>query len=148
MLERNQDILTQINEPHVATCVTTNAVVKQDGKAVMGAGVAKVIRDMYSGSDTILGALIKTYGHKVQQFWITPALVSFPTKDHFKNKSNISLIQRSAKELYEWANLNTQYLTIILPRPGCNNGGLNWEDIKPTLESILVDNRFVVIDKG
>lgn len=148
MLERTQDILSQINEPYVATCVTTNAVVKQDGKAVMGAGVAKTIRDMYTGSDVILGALITTYGHKVQQFWITPALVSFPTKDHFKHKSNIYQIRRSAKELYEWANLNNQYLTIILPRPGCNNGGLNWLDVKPILESILVDDRFVVIDKG
>ena len=35
---------------------------------------------------------------------------------------------------------------VALPRPGCANGGLNWEDVKPHLERIL-DDRVTIVTK-
>ena len=33
---------------------------------------------------------------------------------------------------------------IAIPRPGCSNGGLNWEiDVKPIIEPLL-DDRFII----
>ena len=33
---------------------------------------------------------------------------------------------------------------VLIPRPGCGYGELNWQDIKPLLESIL-DDRFISV---
>ena len=35
-----------------AICVTTNGIVMQNGKAVMGAGIAKFVRDSFPGVDS------------------------------------------------------------------------------------------------
>lgn len=34
---------------------------------------------------------------------------------------------------------------ILIPKPGCGNGGLKWEDVKKQIEPLL-DDRFIIID--
>ena len=146
MIEKIQDIFTDIKQPFTITCITTNGIVKNDGKAVMGAGVAKLIRDKYIGCDEILGKLITVRGNIVQQFLRIPVeLLAFPTKYHFKDNSDLKLIEKSAIELKKWSDNNPQYKKIILPRPGCNNGGLKWEEVKPILSKVLTEDKFIVI---
>ena len=57
--------------------------------------------------------------------------------------ADLSIIERSAKALVNLVNLH-KYEKIILPRPGCGAGGLNWKDVKPVIENIL-DDRFSVV---
>ena len=39
------------------------------------------------------------------------------------------------------------YNKVLLPRPGCGHGGLNWErDVKPLLQERL-DDRFIVVNR-
>ena len=38
------------------------------------------------------------------------------------------------------------FSSVLLPKPGCANGGLNWEQVKPLLEQYL-DDRFTIIDR-
>jgi O-acetyl-ADP-ribose deacetylase (regulator of RNase III) len=81
-----------------------------------------------------------------QVHWLNEKIVSFPVKHQwFDEKADIFLIRRSAKQLVDLANM-TNWQTIAMPRPGCGNGGLDWEDVKPVIESIL-DDRFVVIQR-
>jgi len=146
MIEKVQDLFTQIKEPFVATCITTNGIVKTNGRAVMGAGVAKLVRDKYPNCDLVLGTLISQNGNIVQQFLSKPViLVAFPSKNNYINTSSLQLIEQSARQLKVWADQHNQYGTIILPRPGCSNGGLDWSQVKSVIAPILKEDKFIVI---
>ena len=128
-----------------AYCITTNGIVKGNGRAVMGAGVALSAVNKFQQCDKHLGDFIAKNGHVVGVFYVVDSgdLISFPTKYHWRDKSYIELIEKSAKELAELVSKN-RYQTVILPRPGCANGGLNWEDVKKVIAPIL-DNRVTVV---
>ena len=68
---------------------------------------------------------------------------TFPVKSHWKEIANPVLISRSARELVEFVD-KCNFKTIIMPRPGCGNGKLKWERVKPLIENQL-DNRFIVM---
>jgi hypothetical protein len=135
-----------------AICVTTNGVVKHNGELVMGAGIAKVFRDKFPGLAVTLGRFVKQYGNVV--CFVSDYdnkldtgdynVISFPTKHDWKDKSIIQLIQVSARGLVETADLY-DLEKVILTRPGCGLGGLNWEtQVKPAIKDIL-DDRFYII---
>ena len=128
-----------------AYCITTNGVVRGNGRAVMGAGVALLAVKRFPECDKFLGDFIAKNGHIVGVFYIadTTDLVSFPTKYHWRDKSHIELIGKSAKELMELIYKNN-YNNVVLPRPGCANGGLEWKDVRKVIGSIL-DDRVVVV---
>ena len=135
-----------------AICITTNGFIKKDGTAVMGAGVAKIARDSFDGISSDLAHLIKLNGNKVQIIrWMgynkgEIAMIAFPTKHNFWEKSDIKLIEKSARQLKEMTDFH-DWRKVILPRPGCSNGKLSWiVDVKPVIEKIL-DDRFYLIQK-
>lgn len=142
-----------------AICVTTCGVTKSNGDLVMGAGIAKQFRDRYQTTNygslaNNLGILVKTEGNHVyvgcwQETKLDGpiAIVSFPTKEHFKNDSQLWLIKQSARELVQLADAKG-WNKIVLPRPGCGLGLLDWEkDVKPLIEAEL-DDRFYIITPG
>lgn len=136
-----------------AVCITTNGIVKKDGRAVMGAGIAKQANMSFNGLALNLGNLLTRYGNQVYDMGFYRdsisgkqiRIITFPTKHNWRDKSDLELIETSARQLVNICNeagITTCYLT----RPGCSNGGLNWESqVRPLLESIL-DNRFVIAD--
>lgn len=131
--------------PTDAICITTNGILNNKNELVMGAGVALTAKLNFPGLPRTWGEYVKKYGNVpgiiVECY---PYLVSFPTKHHWKDKSDIALIKQSAEKLVEIAN-HWHLKTITLPRPGCGNGGLNWEkQVKPVLDNIF-DDRFIVV---
>lgn len=110
-----------------------------------------------------------TYPH--MPFWI----ITMPVKPEFgphgmpgwRAKADLKLIEASAKQLAGVEpyygiirNINESYSndilttgtsqirpvnTVLMPRPGCGNGGLTWEQVKPIIEPIL-DDRFTVME--
>lgn len=71
-------------------------------------------------------------------------LASFPVKRHWREKADLELIERSARQLVEIVE-NRSYAAAVLPRPGCGNGSLSWEAVRPVLERALPGERFTVI---
>jgi hypothetical protein len=141
------------SEEYDAICCTTNQIVKNNGELVMGAGIAKVFVEHFPGLPKIWGKQLAENKKRESSTkimctsWqlLSTYLIAFPTKLHWKDKSPITLIERSAEELVVLAN-QMNFSSVLLPKPGCANGGLNWEQVKPLLEQYL-DDRFTIIDK-
>lgn len=130
-----------------AICVTTNNVVKRNGQLVMGGGVAKYFAQQYPKLPYLLGQKVKTYGN--QPFIIKmkgDTIVSFPTKNHYKDPSLLELIENSAKKL-EKLTTKFRWTRVAIPAPGVGLGRLKWSDVQEILEPIL-DDRFVILFKG
>lgn len=131
-----------------ALCVPTNGIVRRDGRAVMGKGVALEAARRYPEIPYFLGTLQHLGHHTGIIHWPVrpgdPAVVSFPTKHDWREPSSLALIQRSAWELVELAR-EQAWQIVTLPAVGCGCGGLDWEhQVEPLLTTIL-DNRFLVV---
>lgn len=126
--------------------ITTNGVVKKDGACVMGRGCAKEALQQFSnvGIQYSIGRHIQKNGNIPCVIKVPPGtVVTFPVKHNWWEKADISLIAKSASILKQLADENG-WERIVLPRPGCGNGHLDWKDVKPILEKHL-DDRFEVI---
>src|SRR6202035_3185777 len=71
------------------------------------------------------------------------AIVAFPTKQDWRNDSDINLILKSTHELVDMAN-QRQWNRVTLSRVGCGAGRLDWMEVKEAIEPLL-DNRFTII---
>jgi len=142
----NTDIWS-LHRPNNWVVITTNGYVNQKGKAVMGRGVALQAAQKFPAIPMFLANAIKTFGNHVHVFHHPFRLISFPVKHHWMQTADLDLIRRSTEELKEaWNQVSEETGgRIYLPRPGCNNGRLNWKDVKPILEPIL-DDRFTVVE--
>lgn len=126
--------------------IPTNLVVRKDGHAVMGAGLAKEAADMFPGLSLALGNHIKT---RDSELYVRHPVICLPTKTHFKNPSDLNLIADGCTRLAQLS--EAWYLVghtnnVLVPRLGCGLGGLNWErEVRPVVDSILSDRRFVLI---
>jgi len=123
--------------------VTTNGQVTKRGEAVFGQGCARQAKERFPGLARRLGDLIRTGGNHVCS--LGDGLVSFPVEHSPYEVPDIRLIERSARELAELAD-SREWKRVILPRPGCGGGGMDWRQVKPVLERYL-DDRFLVITK-
>jgi O-acetyl-ADP-ribose deacetylase (regulator of RNase III) len=134
-----------------AIVVTTNGDVNKKGLAVMGRGVAWEAKQHYPGIDRVLGTLLKTEGSHVHIVWPESAngscaVVSFPVKYHWFDEANPQLIDLSCGQLVALTE-EKGWSTVALPRPGCGNGKLRWETIRPILVAWL-DSRFTIVNDG
>lgn len=137
-----------------AYCCTTNTRITRLNCLVMGKGIALIFKNQWpwlpeewgrrttsAGKPHVLVTIVSRPGGGVGYVH----LVSFPTKEDWRNPSSLSLIERSAKQLQiiieamGWRN-------VLLPRPGCANGGLSWNDVRPVLLPVF-DDRITIITK-
>lgn len=129
-------------------CITTNGFIRKDGTAVMGAGCAKEAKEMFPGIEKELAEKIEKYGHNFMPIWKDEAgrvICSFPVKYNWFDNADIELIARSATQVMEVLR-QFKIESIVIPRPGCGNGKLDWEtEVKPVLEDILDDDRVKII---
>ena len=153
MLEKYGNIW---NMPADAICITTNGFVKNNGEAVMGAGIAKEAAYRFPNLPKELGRMINKYGNRLHAFWnmyeiydgesgdvIFEDIITFPVKHNWWEMADMELIRKSCHELIHHCN-EGYWKNVLLPRPGCGNGRLQWQDVKREIEPILDDRISVV----
>lgn len=130
-------------------CITTNGIVKKDGVAVMGRGIAQAARDKFSGVDVLLGNYLQKYGNRAFNLGSnykykgkTFTLASFPTKHNWREPSDLKLINSSCQQIQQMAN-KFNWDKVYLPIPGGTNGGLTWSQVKPIVSQL--DQRFIIV---
>lgn len=130
--------------------ITTNGFIKKNGQAVMGRGCAKEASDRFSGLALYLGFTLINYKNHVFYFhqFGEKGIITFPVKHNWSEQADIRLIKQSARELIEMTIPFFEITEkIYLARPGCGNGGLKWEKVKPAISDILTDQITIVAFK-
>lgn len=139
------------NQECDAICITTNGVIKKDGSLVMGKGCALEAKEKYPILSSLLPVYIALNGNipilvDKKALKSPYHIISFPTKNHWKDKSDLNLILKSCDHLMkiiDFSNLEK----VILPRPGCGCGGLDWTIVKEKIQTVL-DDRVYIISKN
>ncbi|KKM86692.1 hypothetical protein LCGC14_1276380 [marine sediment metagenome] len=146
--------------PADVTVITTNGFVKNNGHSVMGRGCAKEAMTMYPTIDEYLGKVINAsngsfYAMDLGWWWKRHTesplaqghhIVALPVKKHWAHPARLDIILDTINDLVRLVN-QQGWKFIVLPRPGCGNGHLDWESqVKPLIKDIL-DNRFTVVTK-
>jgi hypothetical protein len=136
----------------------------------MGKGVAAIAAEKVPGLPQLYGEYCYQRGANTDvTFDLSTGLILFPTKPFdpeqpslsWRNKASLPLIERSARELKELADLgflsrdtlnkndnNAAPLEdddVYLPYVGCGAGELEQATVLPLLRSILTDDRFVLV---
>jgi hypothetical protein len=149
---QNTDSLFYLSQnEHEAVVVTTNGVIRKNGDAVLGKGQALEAKKLVPGLEHQLGEYLRRYGNRAFYMGVhrvedrLTSLVTFPTKHHYCDNSDLNLIMRSAVQLKEIA-AKFQLSKIYLPPVGCGLGKLDYEkQVRPVLNQVLDDDRFVVV---
>jgi hypothetical protein len=145
MIEERGDLWTLRAD---ARCVTTNGEAVGEGKkrhAVMGRGVALQATQRWPDLAHHFAELLDKYSNRPMKLRLLEDgswLCSFPVKEHWRDKADESLIMDSAFKLQDMAD-KFGWQRVVIPRPGCGNGGLDWEYVRDLLMPFL-DDRFVV----
>jgi len=121
----------------------------------MGAGLAKVFKDKYAHTD-----MFDVYRHFCQtgKFFFTGALprywnstdpnlkgvMLFPTKQHWKDDSDINKIELSLVKLRDFKVFYNE--SIAFPLLGCGLGGLSRDDVLPLMIKHLEKSCFKKVE--
>jgi len=157
--------ITQLWQQNKIVCVTTNGYIKKSGQAVMGRGNAKAMANIIPKLPIFLAKHIQKFGNVVGPIY--RRVISFPVKpicgtyddalSHIQNrytpgdqvpgffcKAQIEIIEQSMKQLNliikNYSNLIPE---VYLPIPGIDNGQLDFDKIKPILET--ADSRIIFV---
>lgn len=120
--------------------ITTNPVVRKDGYAVMGAGIAKQAATKYPEIPKSFGQLLENSDDSRDKCgWICTlngqAIGYFMVKDHWANTARVDIIAESIDDLKSWLTSH-KYSRVDLNFPGIGNGKLKREDVLPLLEQL------------
>jgi len=120
-------------------CITTNGTIKNDGAIVTGAGIAQQATEKFPHFPMAIGQKVRELGNHVHYYGYR--VWSFPVKHEWHQKGDIELIRRSFRQLVTLVQVHN-IKRIYLPRPGCGNGQLVWEQVKKDLEESVTHMTF------
>ena len=107
---------------------------------VMGKGIALQFRNKWPANNQAYEQACKAGQVKLGTIFVFDSgglvkpnfIINFPTKGHWRAKSEIRWIQDGLKDLITQVQ-RLKIQSIAIPPLGCGNGGLEWDDVRPLL---------------
>lgn len=107
---------------------------------VMGKGIALQFKNKWPGNYLAYQAACKAGQVRPGQMMVFDAgalaqphfIINFPTKDHWRGKSQMSFIEDGLQDLVAQIK-RLKIRSIAIPPLGCGNGGLEWADVYPLI---------------
>lgn len=130
-------IRTSILESKAQTVTNTVNTV-----GVMGKGLASAMKKRYPEMFHEYVRLCDEHKVRIGRLWLwktaTQWVLNFPTKRNWRNPSKLSYIESGLRKFvaeYERRGI----WEIAFPRLGCGNGNLDWDDVRPLMETYLAN---------
>jgi hypothetical protein len=135
-----------------AVVITTNGTVKANGEAVMGRGCAREAVERFPWLPKELGLRLGDAGNHVfvwrpEEHDVGFYIVTFPVKHLWRDGADRRLISQSMDELLRFVWAHEDVKRVVMPRPGCGNGGLSWDGPDGVARILRphLDERFTVV---
>lgn len=109
---------------------------------VMGKGIALQFKNKWPANFTAYAAACKVGDVRPGRMFVFDSgglvqpsfIVNFPTKDHWRGSSRIEFIRDGLVDLVSVVR-QLGIRSVAVPPLGCGNGGLDWADVRPLIES-------------
>ncbi len=129
-----------LDAPVEALVNTVNTV------GVMGKGIALMFKERFPDNMAAYREACKNGRVQTGKMFVTETneflaprwIVNFPTKQHWKAKSQVEWIEDGLNDLRQFI-IEKNVSSIAIPPLGAGNGGLDWQDVKLKIESALSD---------
>jgi O-acetyl-ADP-ribose deacetylase (regulator of RNase III) len=134
-------------DAHVEAVVNTVNTV-----GIMGKGIALMFREHFPDNFKAYEAACKAGEVRVGAMFVTSSMelsgprwiVNFPTKMHWRQPTKLEWIRDGLDALHQIIR-EKGIRSIALPPLGCGNGGLDWKEVRPLIESALADLKDVEV---
>jgi O-acetyl-ADP-ribose deacetylase (regulator of RNase III) len=108
---------------------------------VMGKGIALQFKNKWPGNYKIYRAACEAGEVRIGKMLVFDCgglvkpnyIINFPTKDHWRGKSEIEFIEKGLVDLINQVK-RLGIKRIAVPPLGCGNGGLSWGQVRPLIE--------------
>lgn len=113
---------------------------------VMGKGIALMFKERFPKNMQEYADACKSGEVQTGKMFVTSTdelvgakwIVNFPTKQHWRAKSQMNWIEEGLQDLRRFI-VENNVKSIAIPPLGAGNGGLNWDEVKPRIENALAD---------
>ena len=111
---------------------------------IMGKGIALMFKERFPGNFRQYAASCRAGEVRLGEMFVTENedlvgpkwIVNFPTKEHWRSRTKLEWIELGMKALVRVVD-DKGIQSIAVPPLGCGNGGLEWRDVRPVIETAL-----------
>lgn len=113
---------------------------------VMGKGIALMFKEAFPENFKIYARACKQNEVQVGRMFVTEPpeltgpkwIINFPTKKHWRHPSQLEWVVDGLVDLVRVIKAN-DIRSIAIPALGCGNGGLDWSEVRPLIESTFAE---------
>lgn len=111
---------------------------------VMGKGIARMFRDAFPENAVVYEQACARREVRVGRVFVTESqrlfgprwIIHFPTKKHWRQPSTLGWVRDGLGDLKRVV-LQHGIRSLAVPALGCGNGGLDWRQVRPEIESVF-----------